>query len=94
MLFLDCCLNKLHVASMHLRTDRVKQGGYVTWFFGRVHTFLNARFMVRKLTFLRLYPIIFYKTKCIAYANMSTFHKTYSFFKSSVQYLQKFEANV
>ena len=41
--------------------------------FGRVHTFLNAQFKIRKFTFLRLYPANFHKTKCIAYANMSTF---------------------
>ena len=52
-----------------------KQGGYVTWFFGRVHTFLNARFKVRKLTFLMFLPTNSNKTKCIADANMSTFHK-------------------
>ena len=47
----------------------------VVVFWKDAHFFLNAQFKVRKLTFLRLYPTNFHKTKCIAYANMSTFHK-------------------
>ena len=45
-------------------------------FWKGVH-FLNARVKVkvRILTFLRLYPTNFHKTKCIAYANKSAFHK-------------------
>ena len=37
--------------------------------------FVTALFQVRKLTFLRLYPTNFHKTKCITYVDMSTFHK-------------------
>ena len=48
---------------------------HVFLFLGRVPTFLNARFKGRKLTFLRLYPTDFHKTKRTTYANMNTFHK-------------------
>ena len=46
------------------------------WFVWKgAHFFMSARFKLRKLTFLRLYPTNFHQTKCIACANMSTFHK-------------------
>ena len=58
-----------------------------------MHTFLNAHFKVRQLTLLRLYPACFHKTKCITYANMSTFHK-HTTYLNPVCSLQIYKANL